>query len=294
MKSVSYKTCLNCENTFDGSFRFCPYCGQENKEIRLGFKYLVGDFLAGSFNIDSKFFLSFKYLIKKPAFLTREFLKGKRASYLSPLRIYLLVSLVYFTVISLPDRSLVNFSDSSVVKNDSLVYDAATDSTASKNENSVFTTINISEPDTTTILGVDVKTIKSLNTANGRKEFNKQITKFVSYSMFFVMPVAALFLFLFFGRGTYYFQHLTFLIHLQSLIFLILTVLNLVEMITSFGFVISMGKLLVFVTAVIWIKKFYNYRWFKAAAATFLFFMSYLIVLGVTFLLLAWVSLLVL
>ena len=103
--------CPNCENSFNEKYDFCPHCGQKNKEIRMGLKFLFDDFLAGSFNIDSKFFTTFRVLIFNPARLTKEFLNGKRTKYLTPLRIYLLVSFAYFAMLSLTNVSALKFTD---------------------------------------------------------------------------------------------------------------------------------------------------------------------------------------
>jgi hypothetical protein len=93
-------TCPNCGNDFDKSFAYCPYCGQANKKLNLSFKYVVSEFLAASFNVDSKLFITLKLLLLKPAKLTHEFLAGKRAKYISPIRLYLLISLVYFFILT--------------------------------------------------------------------------------------------------------------------------------------------------------------------------------------------------
>lgn len=85
--------CPNCENEFDKHFDFCPHCGQKNKKINLHLNYFIHDFLSGAFNLDSKFFLTFKTLILFPGKLSEEFLLGKRTKYLPPVRTYLIVSL---------------------------------------------------------------------------------------------------------------------------------------------------------------------------------------------------------
>ena len=47
---------------------------------------------------DGRFALTVRSLLRRPGMLTREFLEGRRARYVSPLRLYLMASLVYFLI----------------------------------------------------------------------------------------------------------------------------------------------------------------------------------------------------
>jgi len=297
MKSKDKETlCPNCENTFDNNFGFCPHCGQKNKEVKLGFKYLISDFLAGSFNIDSKFVISFKLLILKPAFLSKEFLNGKRTKYLSPLRMYLLVSLVYFAVLSLGDPIINIGNDDTSAVNDSSNYVVFNNNTVNSKD-STISLGNLSEElndSTESIAGIEISKLESLNTREGRKKFNDSFTEYVSGSMFFIMPLAAFILFIFYGkrRKGYYFESLIFFIHLQTLIFLILTLSNFIDWLFSFEWVLIIVYLIVLVYSIIWLKNFYSFKWVKAVFATLLFIFSYLIIILLSFGITAYFSIL--
>ena len=52
------------------------------------------------FSIDSRLFITLKHLITKPGFLTLEYWEGRRTKYLPPLKLYLVLSVLYFFVIS--------------------------------------------------------------------------------------------------------------------------------------------------------------------------------------------------
>lgn len=288
--------CPNCGNNFDKSFGFCPHCGQKNREIKLGFKYLLNDFLAGSFNIDSKFIISFKLLISKPALLSKEFLKGKRTKYLSPLRMYLLVSLVYFAVMSLGDSVVkINANDDTSLSDTSnyVYFDNADVVTNDSSQMSQHLTAELNDS-TKTLAGIEISKLKSLNTKEGRKKFKDSFSEYVSVSMFFVMPLAAFLLFIFFGkrRKGYYFESLIFLIHLQTLIFLILTISNFFDWILSINWIMSSSYILVLLISIIWLKNFYSFKWVKSVFATLLFIFSYLIIILISFGITAYFSLL--
>ena len=288
--------CLNCNNEFDNKFNYCPHCGQKNKKFKLDFKYLISDFLSGSFNIDSKFWISFKLLISKPAYLSKEFLKGRRVSFLSPLRMYLLVSLVYFAVLSL-DNEIVKFNDSdNVTVNDSITPVIFDNESVSLNDSSLRSKqITAEYPDSTeSIAGIEVEKLKTLNTREGREKFNDYFSNYISVGMFFIMPVAAFVLYLFYGRRKkgYYIENLLFFIHLQTLIFLILTVFNLLELIINSKVLDAISLLSVFIVSVIWLKNFYTFKWLKSVFATFLFLISYLVIVLISFVITAYFSIL--
>ena len=88
------KNCLNCNAIVTG--RFCSVCGQENIETHQTFGHLAGHFVSDIFHFDGKFFSTAKYLLFKPGFLTLEYVRGRRASYLDPVKMYVFVSAVFF------------------------------------------------------------------------------------------------------------------------------------------------------------------------------------------------------
>ena len=88
------KVCLNCNAALQG--RFCHVCGQENLEPKESFWHLVRHFMEDITHFDGKFFTTLQYLLFRPAFLSKEYLKGRRMSYLHPVRLYVFTSFVFF------------------------------------------------------------------------------------------------------------------------------------------------------------------------------------------------------
>lgn len=88
------KNCLNCGATVED--RYCSHCGQENIVVKESFGHLLRHFFEDVTHYDSKFFVTIKDLLFKPGFLTKEYLSGKRASYLHPIRMYVFISFLYF------------------------------------------------------------------------------------------------------------------------------------------------------------------------------------------------------
>src|SRR5215470_13106581 len=90
--------CENCGAELQG--HWCSQCGQPAIEYRRSFRHVVADLLNEFLNWDSKFFTSIALLIVKPWRLTNEFLAGKRVSYVNPLRLYLLASILFFFAVN--------------------------------------------------------------------------------------------------------------------------------------------------------------------------------------------------
>lgn len=304
-------TCPNCEEEFDNNFDFCPYCGQKNKDIDLHFKHFIHDLLSGAFNINSKFLQTFKLLILHPGRITKEFLAGKRTKYLPPVRIYLIVSLVYFTLLSFFSTDMVKISEDEKQLTLSESYAAGDSADASDNLNSVnvdslsqqevesnkrddnsfLVTINNLDALNDSVIdslgsegsiekGLD-KTLKRLKTKEGRKAFTDLFRKFTSFGMFVLMPLTAFIFFLMFYKGTYYIQHLVFVLHLQSLMYILFVVFNLVELLIDNTFISILNYLVFLFLLVIWIKKFYLVSWGRSIWKSIIFLFFY----GFTFLL---------
>jgi hypothetical protein len=97
--------CANCNAPLNG--RYCSACGQRH-EPQI---HSVGHFAAEGFesisHADSRLWRTLWYLLSRPGFLTREFFSGRRARYLPPFRLYLVISVVFFLVVGLPEGKVI-------------------------------------------------------------------------------------------------------------------------------------------------------------------------------------------
>ena len=91
-------TCLNCGSALAG-----PYCSTCGQKVRAPDPSL-GDFLRETTqeltHWDGKVPTTLKQLLTRPGELTRDFLAGRRARWLAPLRLYLICSIAYFLTAS--------------------------------------------------------------------------------------------------------------------------------------------------------------------------------------------------
>ena len=90
------KNCLNCNAQVQG--KYCHICGQENIETKESAWHLVSHFFQDITHFDGKFFNTLRYLIWRPGFLSREYMNGRRASYLNPVRMYVFTSAFFFLI----------------------------------------------------------------------------------------------------------------------------------------------------------------------------------------------------
>ena len=85
--------CLNCGETLHGAF--CAACGQRSVPANPTVAELAGDAWQELSGYDGRVAETFRNLLR-PGRLTIDYLQGRRARYLSPVRLYLFASLVFF------------------------------------------------------------------------------------------------------------------------------------------------------------------------------------------------------
>ncbi len=96
LKERKEKECLNCNAIIYG--RFCHVCGQENVEPKETFLHLLRHFIEDVTHFDGKFFDTLRYLILRPGFTSYEYMRGRRNSYLNPIRMYIFTSAIFFLI----------------------------------------------------------------------------------------------------------------------------------------------------------------------------------------------------
>src|SRR5688500_15250036 len=67
--------CLNCNTKLVGNF--CHVCGQQDTDLHDSFWHLCYHFFHDLTHIEAKWFNTMKYLIIRPGFLSKEYLKGR-------------------------------------------------------------------------------------------------------------------------------------------------------------------------------------------------------------------------
>ena len=101
--------CRNCGAPLRGEY--CHHCGQREGRGDLRFIDVVGDVLGDAVTWDSRFWRTLVPLVFRPGFLAAEFIAGRRARYMPPFRLYIVVSFLLFLVISLTARDMVDIGE---------------------------------------------------------------------------------------------------------------------------------------------------------------------------------------
>jgi len=251
------KTCLNCRFVVEN--RFCPNCGQENTDTRKTFHHLFIHFFEDLTHYENAFWRTIKNLLFKPGTLTKEYLSGKRLSYLAPVRLYIFISFITFLIIALfpnnsntaekniqkePSITTKNKSFQNIIsKNDSI----KNTQTASKDEDQLFNvgydsvaqldSIQQNATEEEKLSDFNYWIIKKIQTVKEENTQAEIIEKFISSFthnlpkvLFIYMPLFALFLLLFQNKKQwFYFDHGIFTLHYFSFLLLILLLLFLIN-----------------------------------------------------------------
>ncbi|MEM9055955.1 MAG: DUF4286 family protein [Pseudomonadota bacterium] len=99
--------CRNCLQPLTG--QYCAECGQRDKNRMISLFELFRDFIGDLFELDSRLWRSLVPLLFRPGKLTLEYLSGRRVRYTPPLRMYLVLSLLFFVVVTTGQN--INFED---------------------------------------------------------------------------------------------------------------------------------------------------------------------------------------
>jgi hypothetical protein len=89
--------CANCGAPVAGNY--CSHCGQRFEHEIHSVLHFAREATEDLTHADSRLWGTIIALLFKPGFLTREFLSGRRVRYLPPLRLYLVLSVLFFLAV---------------------------------------------------------------------------------------------------------------------------------------------------------------------------------------------------
>ena len=269
--------CLNCGRAADGNF--CAYCGQENKDHTVALRPLLSDLLAEVASWDSKLLRTVAALLFRPGFLTNEYNAGRRIGYLSPLKLYLTVSVLFFLVVSWK----APLNQHNVVINSGGVSlslggrtPAPTSRTAAEYDarQKALPPARRDPPVAATMVHHLFKAKQSPQT------FISAVIGDFPKMMFFLLPLFAVTLKLLYLRTKrLYVEHLVFLLHVHAFAFLVLTPLLLVPIVWR-GLFVGLVLPVYFIAAM---RAVYRQGWPKTLLKFCLLGLGYVILLAFCF-----------
>jgi hypothetical protein len=232
--------CPNCGTPLAG--RYCANCGQKKTPISPTLAYFVHDLTHELLHVDGKIFRSIWLLLARPGFLTREYFLGRRASYISPIRLYLIFSIAFFAAAALPGRP------------------------------PVFEPTDEAEVGPIgAFLGLE-----TMSAAEANEVINRARHDWVPRVMFVLVPLAAL-LVQVVNRGRTYPQHLYFALHVHAAIFALLALTTLVEWLIgrTSGLLVLAQDVTLAVYTVVAFREAYGGGWLAAAGRTIFVLLLY-------------------
>ena len=223
--------CANCGAALTGPF--CAACGQEARPPNPGLRYFLQDLARDLFDYDGKVFRSVWLLFARPGYLTREAFADKRASYISPLKLHLSFSVLFFAVLALAPN----------------VIDFKLNYTPSQGE----------QLDPAVMAGKQNEVRAAINDVTNRR---------LPQAMFVLMPVFAALVMLFRRKsGRTYPQHLYFAMHVHAVAFFAATVIAIANIVVvpylSAG-AKTAGLVFVFAHSVLAFRNAYDTSWLGA------------------------------
>lgn len=102
--------CANCETELQGPV--CYNCGQVNDEFHRPVRGLAFELVEGLLSLDGRVARTLPNLLGRPGRITRDYLKGRRARYMPPFRLYIIASLIFFLVVPSFEDLATSWNDS--------------------------------------------------------------------------------------------------------------------------------------------------------------------------------------
>jgi hypothetical protein len=229
--------CLNCGTIVTGNF--CQNCGQENIEVKESFFQIVYHFIEDITHFDGKLIKTLKLLISKPGFLTEEYVAGKRATYIHPIRMYIFISAVFFLFIFSGEQKIVDVNTNQT-KSSSIVFGDSTYNTVAQYD-SAQKKLPIQKRDKWLTAKLTKQQIL-INNKYGNDQ-NKILAAIIdnfkhnfSKILYLSLPIFAFFLWVLYKRNkSYYFaDHMIFSIHLYCAYFLIIFTYTILDLVVKF------------------------------------------------------------
>ena len=214
--------CRNCGSALTG--QYCAACGQREGrgELRLG--EALGEIFGEVFSWDSRLWRTLFALVCRPGLLTSEFMAGRRARYMPPFRLYLIISFLTFLTLSVGSRIDAFNADRDGNSQSSalIIIDSGESSESVEGEGNIE--IGITDDDSPPWLrdmeGRMEANVSRLEGDSG--SFLAQLLDYLPQLMFLMLPLFALVIqLLYLFSGYYYLQHLVFGLNFHSFVYLL-------------------------------------------------------------------------
>ncbi len=263
--------CANCGAALAGDY--CASCGQRHEPHIHTVAHFAGEAFESISHADSRLWRTLWYLLARPGFLTREFFTGHRVRYLPPFRLYLVISVLFFLAVGLPEGGAFQLDvdtrtpaeraadmravaaefekDSGPASEGLKLAAAALKQQADRESATAAAGGAMAAEETQLTTFCDAFKNPDAGAGGNYPKFHaacikiaedsgaalfKSVVHNIPRAMFVFLPLLALVISLLYWRPKrYYVEHLLFLIHNHAFVFLLLTMLALLSMIPVVG-----------------------------------------------------------
>jgi hypothetical protein len=230
--------CLNCGTHLRG--QYCGSCGQRSRSRLIKLWQLISEAFGDLFELDSRLWQTIVPLVIRPGRLTHDYLQGRRARYMPPFRMYLVLSLIFFVVAFFNPREELSLFFEAPVEQEV----AADADEEEEEEHGVIVAFNDNgeneveddcEVEADDVEGMPAFLARRLTpervrqvceqiVADEGKTLLEKVTNNVPTALIVLLPLMALVLKALYPLSRrYYVEHLLFFVHLHAFFFLLFT-----------------------------------------------------------------------
>jgi Protein of unknown function (DUF3667) len=238
LSGMEQRPCRNCGTPVTGEY--CSQCGQREGRAEQRFLDLAGELTGDVVDLDSRFWRTLLLLVFRPGVLSAEFIAGRRARYLPPLRLYLIISFIMFLVISFDTANVITTGDESVESDQgdvvvTLDSEDIAEAFVEEGENPEDWDgeINLADENSPQWLQeLDTRAEQNITKLKGDpNEFVETMVSYLPQMMFLLLPLFALLVRLAYLLSPFhYLQHLVFSLHYHSFVYLLYLIAKLIEL----------------------------------------------------------------
>jgi hypothetical protein len=214
--------CTNCYTPLRGPY--CFVCGQRNEPHAHSFWEFLREAAEGLTHADSRVWRTLWALLFRPGFLTVEHRLGRRARYLPPFRLYLVLSVLFFLVAAAMPQKIamfnLNLDGATVMTPIEVNPNAPAGETPEQRAERICGQMNYEGPGQSWFEPRMKQSCRKIWQDGGRGLGTAMLHN-TPRALFVLLPLLALVMRLMYIKP-YYVEHLLFFIHAHSFIFLLL------------------------------------------------------------------------
>jgi hypothetical protein len=226
--------CLNCGTRLRG--QYCGQCGQRSRSRLISLWELVRDAFGDLFELDSRIWQTLMPLLIRPGRLTHDYLQGRRARFMPPFRMYLVMSLIFFVVAFFDPREEFGFffeptaqsaGDAADTEESGVVITFDGESGEANDSDCDLESDGIDELPEFLARRLSIERLTQVCeqiVADKGKSLFAKVTDNTPIALIVLLPLMALVLKALYPLSRrYYVEHLLFFVHFHAFVFLLLT-----------------------------------------------------------------------